>query len=46
MNPKKSSILALSLVVIAALIVAFSLLKQDPSPALDAGAGSSPFASG
>ncbi len=42
MNPKKSSILALSLVVMAALIVAFSLLKQDPSPAPDAGAGSRP----
>lgn len=37
MNSRKSSIIALSLVAIAALIVLFNYLKDDPSPAMNAG---------
>ncbi len=37
MNPRTGSIIALGLVVIAALIVLFNSLKNDPPPAMDAG---------
>ena len=42
MNAKKSSIIALSLVAIAALIVLFNNLKDDPSPAMGSGTAASP----
>jgi hypothetical protein len=36
-HPRTASIIALSLVIIAALIVLFNCLKDDPSPAMDVG---------
>jgi hypothetical protein len=41
-NPRTASILALSLVAIAVLIVLFNYLKDDPSPAMNAGTAASP----
>ncbi len=42
MNPRNASIIVLSLVAIAALMVLFNKRKDDPSPAMNAGTASSP----